>query len=686
MTNRRMNTQALADLTKAIKDNNKIHGNKSLIETLLQNIGIESALNRSVSLLTASIGHFINPFNNAKEAFDQADKMQKKMLGSNANLTKFMANNTQALKKLKGGLLDNAEELFANFEAGLRFNSDSVNTLQNRMRLTGQSTDQLRKTNKLLMGVTNNDVEAVGRLSKANMDLGRTYMVTNDKLLQALDRNSEMLDFASLFDEGEETSKAIQELTARMTSKGIAVDKQQTIIKFLGEQSQDSFLLRAKMGISNNVLEDIYKGQTSEESVLQKVADFAKTNITNNASSDKRFTAMMSLQSWGEGMKDIVVASNQATAAFKRTENITEDNRSKEDKFYDTMETAAKESKNFYDESITKFYDVMKPTPGILRLIHQGMVGGMLLSTVGKIAQGIGSLLKAKEVASVATAATTPAAARAAAAAAATSPATSTVAAKVAAKAGGGLLRSAIGLIGGVSRWLGPIGFIAGTFGPMLFDYLTQEKTVSLGEATENLNKSIEETNKTTNELKNITSANTAVNAEREKLIKSQQGAVSEINRLTDLIKKDGDEKLTAEITQSASTHLKKLNDIVKQGKESNLDSEKLNQLNKMVSEESNKFHKALLESSKVSAEKLAIIAKDKEDKKDGGPKVPAKRETLEDILHSAVAQALKRTPSNLSTTPEQMLKFAELNYKAQLSTLNEARNNRQYAAAQGGI
>ena len=41
------------------------------------------------------------------------------------------------------------------------------------------------------------------------------------------------------------------------------------------------------------------------------------------------------------------------------------------------------------------------------------------------------------------------------------------------------------------------------------------------------------------------------------------------------------------------------------------------------------------------------------EDKKDGGPKVPAKRETLEDLLHSAVASALKRTPSNLSTTPE---------------------------------
>lgn len=684
MTNRRTHNQALADLTKALNNNTK--NNLSLVEICKQNLGFESILNRSVNSLTASIGNFINPFNNAKQAFDQADKMQKKMLGSNANLTKFMANNTQALKKLKGGLLDNAEELFANFEEGLRFNSDSLNILQNRMRLTGQSTDQLRKTTKLLMGVTNHDVEAVGRLSKTNMDLGRTYMVTNDKLLQALDRNSEMLDFASLFDEGEETSKAITELTARMTSKGIAVDKQQTIIKFLGDQSHEGFLLRTKIGISNNVLEDIYKGQTNVESVLQRVSDFAKTNILNNAASDKRLTAKLTLQSWGDGMENLVVASNQATAALKRTENMTGDNRSKEDKFYDTMETAARQSKNFYDQTVTKFYDVMSPTPEILTAIHLGIVGGMLGNVAGTIVKGIGSFLKGNAAVAVAAKSLSPAAARAAATAAATSPATSTIAGKVAAKAGGGLLRSAIGLIGGVSRFLGPIGFIAGTFGPMLFDYLTQEKTVSLGEATENLNKSIEETNKTTNELKNITSADKAVNEERDKLIRRQQGAVSEINRLTDLIKQDGDEKLTAEITQNASTHLKKLNDIIKQGKEANLDSEKLNQLNNMVIEESNKFHKALLESSKVSAEKLAIIAKDKEDKKDEAPKVSAKRETLEDILHSGLAQAMKRTPSNLSTTPEQMLQFAELSYKAQLLTLSEARNTRQYAAGQGGI
>lgn len=679
MATREDTNKALNGLTDALSKNTKSQmGLFSPLDNLKNNFGTASPLIKTVNNLIDSMASIVSPSKNLSESMQKSDELQKRMLGSNSNLTNFIDKNSKTIEGLKGGFFENAEELFANFEEGLRFNSESLNTLQNRMKLTGQSTDQLRKTTKTLLEVTNNDIDAVGRLSKTNQDLGRTYMVTNDKLLQALDRNSEMLDFASLFDEGEQTSKAVMDLTARLTSKGVAVDKQQTIIKFLGDQSLETVQMRQRLGISVDVLDKIATGQTSLDTVLNQINDYSKQNLITAQGDAKGLKTKIAFEGLGQGIEQVVTASKQIGAALNRSNKETVDNRSKEDKFYDTFETARLESKNFYDKTVTEFYDVMKPTPETLKMIHGALIGGMLGGVIGKATEGITGKILSKLGPKIG-----PAAGAAAAVPAQAVGKAATTAATAATKAvGGGLLRSAIGLIGGASRFLGPIGMIAGTFGPMLFDYLasSDKKTVDMTQATNDLNKSVAESNNNLGYLKNITSADEGVNKERTSLITNQTDTINKIDQLIQSLQSEGDEELIAQVKNDAANHIKKLNSIADQGKKANLTQQQLHDLNEQAKLASDDFSKKIQENTKITAEKTAILAKDKEPKPE--EKIPKKRETLEDLLHKALGTALSRSIPKKDESTEQMKKLLEESNKTQSLLLDQVRRNPQWAGA----
>lgn len=668
MANRAETNRAIERLISALEGSRKAQlGLINPFENVIMSFMNGGPFVKAANGLIDSLASVVAPTTNLMGSMKESDELQKKLLGSNSNLTTFMDKNSEALKGLKGGLFDNAQELFANFQDGLRFNSDSLNVLQNRMRLTGQSTEQLRNTTKTLLGITNNDIDAVSRLSKTNIDLGKTYMVTNDKLLEALDRNTEILDLASLFDAGEETSKEIMKLTAQLTDKGVNVQKQQTIIKFLADQSIETMQMRQKLGVSVDIFDQISRGQTSLEDVLGQISNYSKQTFLQGGQT----AGDIALKGLGEGIKEVVIASNQVNNALGRSTDDVKKYRSKEDKFYDTFETSQREAKNFYDKTVTDFYDVMKPTPEILKAIQLGMLGSLAGTFVKGSVQGVQSIIEKlsvkfqplnnlKNVGIL-------------------SPqALASQAASQASKSMlGGIVRFLPGLLSQGLRFLGPIGFVLGTALPLITDFFssTKEKEVDLNTATNDLNKSINDSKKSIDYLANITSADKGVNTERQAMIDNQKQQIDNINKFVQSLQDDGsDEKLMASIKADAAKHIARLNIIAEQARKSNLNQKQLEDLNKQAMESSNEFNKSIKENTQITAEKTAIIAKPLEDKEK--EKIEKQRISLDDMLAQSVGRALARSlPQNDNKNDELIKELREAN-RVRLQMLEETRKN----------
>lgn len=725
-TNPTATTNAINDLIKSLERNTKAqNGVLSPLETFRLNFTSNAPVLNGINGMTTALANSISPFKAFTEGIAKSEELQKKALAINTNQLTFIKNNTESLNKLRGGFFENAEELFANFEDGIRFNSDSLFTLQNRMKLTGQSTDQLRKTTKLLIGVTNNDIEAIGRLASSNQDLGRNYMVSNEKLLQALDRNAEILDFDSLFGQGEQTSKAITELTARLTSKGVAVDKQQTIIKFLGDQSLEAAQMRQRLGISVDVLDKIATGQTSLDTVLGQINSFASQNLKVTQGSFKKIATNIALEGLGQGIKEVVIASNQIGAALQKPNTEEEKLRSKEDKFYDTFETSVKESKKFYEQTASEFYDVMKPTPDILRQIQIGMAVAAAADSVGQIINMVSefrsmrsmigkqasftpmqavnrlafkfnkaqlpatgnipnAMAKATQIAlpnilkgSVKTATSQASNIVNQTAKNATSrllgaagKSTLTQAAKVAT---GSLARMLPSLLGTGLRFLGPVGFLAGTFGPVLFDLLTSTKkrVINSDEATAQLSETITKSNAAVTYLGNIVSNDANINKERGKVTSTINDQLGKINELRQTLAQEGNKELLAEFEFESNQQLIRLNKIANEAKKTTLNQGQLQKLYLDSSNASEDFYKTISKNTNISAEKLAILAKPKEEERDSKVK---KDESLAGQLTTSLGAILTRSLPKKDDSTDKLLKALENLQKTANQTLDTAR------------
>lgn len=725
-TNPTATTNAINDLIKSLERNTKAqNGILSPLETFRLNFTSNAPVLNGINGMTTALANSISPFKAFTEGLAKSEELQKKALALNTNQLTFIKNNTESLNKLRGGFFENAEELFANFEDGIRFNSDSLFTLQNRMKLTGQSTDQLRKTTKLLMGVTNNDIEAIGRLASTNQDLGRTYMVSNEKLLQALDRNAEILDFDSLFGQGEQTSKAITELTARLTSKGVAVDKQQTIIKFLGDQSLETAQMRQRLGISVDVLDKIATGQTSLDTVLGQINSFASQNLKVTQGSFKKIATNIALEGLGQGIKEVVIASNQIGAALQKPNTEEEKLRSKEDRYYDTFETSVKESKKFYEQTASEFYNVMKPTPDILRQIQIGMAVAAAADTAGQIINMVSefrsmrgmigkqasftpmqavnrlafkfnkaqlpatgnipnAMAKATQIAlpnilkgSVKTATSQASNIVNQTAKNATSKllgaagkSTLTQAAKVAT---GSLTRMLPSLLGTGLRFLGPVGFLAGTFGPALFDLLTstKKKVINSDEATAQLSETITKSNAAVTYLGNIVSNDANINKERGKVTSTINDQLGKINELRQTLAQEGNKELLAEFEFESNQQLIRLNKIANEAKKTTLNQGQLQKLYQDSSNASEDFYKTISKNTNISAEKLAILAKPKEEERDSKVK---KDESLAGQLTTSLGAILTRSLPKKDDSTDKLLKALEDLQKTANQTLDTAR------------
>ena len=344
-------------------------------------------------LISASLD-LTDVIGNVTKVINGMDGLQKKSLALGTNASKFMADNTTALKKLRGGLLENAEELFKNFDSGIRDNSDSLVLLQNRMRLTGQNTEASRKVSLNLLNTTGNNIKSVDRLMKSNMELSKASLMTNESLLDLVESMSDLAESKSLFGLSEQFSELVQMFGAQAGpgSEGMV----QEVLKFM--TSQDFLAQRQSIGLKEI---DLSKGVTESfkdlMGNLSKTEQFKSSFIGKNNDGVSQQLKSLALNEMGlqQGITNSVNLLNKMNNLTAPSQALM----TREDKYYDSFENYKNEAVNFYAASKDFYGGLISYTPAILTTLTtiQGLMAakeaGSWISNAANSAGGMGRIL-----------------------------------------------------------------------------------------------------------------------------------------------------------------------------------------------------------------------------------------------------------------------------------------------------
>ena len=171
-------------------------------------------LRSTVLTLANSFTNFHQVSKNLIDVLKKADSLQIKSLSINTTLMKNIQENSKQLDKLQGGFYENVEELIDNLAYGLDNNSDSLLTLQNKMRLSGQSTESLREAMGIMESAFLDGLDSTEGVIKSNQVLANTYKTSSQDLLDAIQALQGEISEASFYGAGEEVAKLGQYLQA----------------------------------------------------------------------------------------------------------------------------------------------------------------------------------------------------------------------------------------------------------------------------------------------------------------------------------------------------------------------------------------------------------------------------------------------------------------------------------------
>jgi hypothetical protein len=337
---------------------------------------------RSVIGLTASLTKFADLASNLTESFKKADNLQVKSLAVGSSLKKVLEGNNVALSKMQGSFFENAEELLLNYSEGIRENSDDLNALNNRMRLTGQSTDLLRKVAGSLSVVTGGNLDAVSRLTKSNIDLSKQYGVTSESLLEAIQSINNLVDQASFVDASEQVADLAMSVRALAGDK--AGDQTTKLLNFFLDPKFLQTRIALGMGTIDDQLIDTRLSTESRLDLLVKASKIAEDKLEElnnvNGMQNKIFKSELALSRFGDTSTLRAVINSSKTMQ----QQLLIQNKFKDDQAKVTDSILAQEelARSYYEMATMHVY------PAILRylpLIAGATVGGSLAMTSARL-------------------------------------------------------------------------------------------------------------------------------------------------------------------------------------------------------------------------------------------------------------------------------------------------------------
>jgi len=415
------------------------------MQLLPRRIGNE--MSNNVASLNQSLRSFINPMNRVSEAFRKAEETQKKAVSMGTTVAKFQRENSDALRKLTGGQNDLIQVLMDFRQAGLRKTGDELNKLAVRMKYSGQSTGALVDQMTKLSLYTNGNTQVLDSFAKQNMELAKTYQVTNDSLIQALQSLDSTLREQAVLSGSSRIGKAVAQLVAQSPQAKAEII---SAARQLADPTAQGMRLRALTQNTDLILK-INKAATDQESAKILAEGIAKVSRTG-----REFTGGLGEDEAGQYGKASILGSAfgglEAFSNFQFAQQSIDESLKNlvksdvSDKELTTAEQQVADSKRFYEESLNTFY------PQSLKYLKQLSTAALVFGGPSMAMFLRRSLLNLAGTGATMLGHSAGAGMR---------------------LAGRSLLARGLGVLGG------PIGILAGLavqFGPDIYDYFTSNK------------------------------------------------------------------------------------------------------------------------------------------------------------------------------------------------------------------
>ena len=302
------------------------------------NIALKSASGK----VTKSFTSFLNPVNRLAALFKRSEKLQLQALSMGTTYKKFTEANTAALTGNTATNQEMTSFLMQGFSKGLRDVSVGTKKLADEMIVTGQDTGGLIDAMASLRSTTNASKKVGGILSKSILKNSKTYGVTSENMVDALNSVKSSLERAAVY--GDDAVGAYGEFTTDMVAAmGGSDDAKRNVQTFLTMAGSLEVGNQAMFGITEE-MKALRSGTNVSSRMLEKLVAFDKKL---GSSEMQRNSMILQL-----GEKNSLAALGMLRALKKQNKLTDEQKKAQED----NLKSIANRKR-----SVDKFYESYAP-------------------------------------------------------------------------------------------------------------------------------------------------------------------------------------------------------------------------------------------------------------------------------------------------------------------------------------
>jgi len=343
------------------------------------------AITSAANKVNKSVVSFLNPVNRLVATFKTAEKLQLQALSMGTTYKKFTEANTAALAGNTATNQEMTSFLMQGFSKGLRDMSVGTKKLADEMIITGQDTGGLIDAMASLRSTTNASKKVGGILSKSILKNSKTFGVTSENMVDALNSVKSSLERAAVY--GDDAVGAYGEFTTDMVAAmGGSDDAKRNVQTFLTMAGSLEVGNQAMFGITEE-MKALRSGTNVSSRMLEKLVAFDKKLGSSEMQRDSMILQL--------GEKNSLAALGMLRA-LKKQNKLTDEQKKAQSDNLKSIANAKRDYDNFYQQLAPDTYEkIVTWLPaigiGVAAMAAKG-TATKVLSTMAPAAAGAASV------------------------------------------------------------------------------------------------------------------------------------------------------------------------------------------------------------------------------------------------------------------------------------------------------
>jgi len=333
-----------------------------------------AALHGSLALLAKGVDKLTQSIETAfTKSIGFGDRAQKASLELGMTYKEAQTKFAGSIEGLRGDLTTRYVGAFMALEAGLQGNTQGVAKLINQQMLTGTNYAKTAKTFARLESIAGLDRDATDQLTRKILILNKTYSVSTEVLVDALDGLSDVMPVAGMLGIGKQLTGAVTEL-AGIVGRDMLPELNKVVAEIM-DVSIDKFGQRVMLGVDQTKQQLIAsKSQTEDMRIMVDAIHTAAESVEMFAAGSKEMPLLLGItQSYlGTNIMNFKLLSDELKKSNKKQAmGMT--------RFFETIETLK-------SEILTPLFKVISEmfTPEVIRITKSfTAMGSALAETVG---------------------------------------------------------------------------------------------------------------------------------------------------------------------------------------------------------------------------------------------------------------------------------------------------------------